>query len=91
MASSARILDELEPSNRLLPSTTATIWGCWRDSSGTSLYRGTLLDEAEYIAIPLLKPFTSAGEGAPGVCYNLRSSIDVDTGPEYSEEPTGPM
>ena len=33
----------------------------------------------------------SARFDPPGVCYNLRFIIDVDTGPERSEEPTGPM
>ena len=33
----------------------------------------------------------SAPFGAPGVCCNLRFIIDVDTEPERSEEPTGPM
>ena len=33
----------------------------------------------------------SAPFGAPGVCYNLRFIIDVEAGPERSEEPTDPM
>ena len=33
----------------------------------------------------------SAPFGAPGVCYNLRFIIDVEAGPERSDEPAGPM